>query len=348
MKRRRRNPQTRHPPQKSPVRHLLRGALIDILENNWRASRLHRSRILGPSKTWPLGSSNGQESLAASSLDKYVKAVLHDDKKDPLSDCGSPKPRRSQTPDPQDFEALCQKKDSTPSSPLSKSRNKELGTSVIDKDPWTRRGSDHNHHHQPFDFQIRGKQGGWKSVKVVLDSSLTYSLIREDTVHQLGISLNPMPPCGSPSIRTTLLGPVEPKWWAEAQIRTSPSTSSPVSINMVSMALLPGGSDVMIGRDLFKKLVGDMALTMDPRWASSGLETSTCSIKDATVSTSDDEGDADPSQGRPKDSTPQPDDKGSTLSELCDSELEFSSDFMNIGDESRMWCELLGGAYEAV
>ncbi|RSL62466.1 hypothetical protein CEP54_005692 [Fusarium duplospermum] len=358
MKRRRRNPQTRQPPQKNPVRGLFRGALIDILENDFRASRLHRSRHLGASKTWPLGSSNGQESLAASSLDEYVKAVLHDerlDRKDPLSTCGSPKQRRSQTPDPLDFEALCQNKDSTPSTLPSKRRNKELwtsGSSFNDQDPlaaWTRHGSDHNHD-QPFNFQIRGNQCGWKSVKVVFDtSSLSHSLISEDIVYRLRISLDPMPSSDSPSIYSTPFGLVEPRWRAEVQIRTSPG-ASPMSITMASTTLLPGGLDMMIGRDLLKKLVGDMALTMNPDWTSSGLEKSTSLAKDAVVPTSDDDDD-NTSQGRVNNhqhSTPQLDDKGSALSELCDSELELSTEFMDIGDESRTWCELLGGAYEAV
>lgn len=154
MKRRRRNPQAGKPPPhpRSPLRQ----ALVQKLELDFMASRQYHSER---SKTWQSGSSSdSQELSAASSLDRYVKAVLGDDKctEEKEDTSGSHRPRRNHTPASKDLDALPWGQSLISSSPLHMSRIEESSTSAFsisgEYADWTQHGYDHNHHQLSGDF----------------------------------------------------------------------------------------------------------------------------------------------------------------------------------------------------
>ncbi|KAJ4234386.1 hypothetical protein NW759_001377 [Fusarium solani] len=256
MKRRRRNPQAGKPPPRS----LMREALLQQLELDLMPFRKYRSRR---SEAWrSVSSSVSQESSAALSLDRYVKAFVGDKCTEKEDTSGTRRLRRNHTPPAsEDFDT---RRGLISSSPLHMNRIEEYSTSAFSTSgehpvaEWTRHGYHHNHS-QLSNFQILDQEGCWQYVQVKFDLSLGHSLVSEDTVRRLGIMLIPMPLDFSHSIYSTHLGLVEPRSCAAIQLRASPEMS-PVSTNLASTKLLPGGWDMIVGKGLLDMLGGFTAL----------------------------------------------------------------------------------------
>ncbi|KAM6534944.1 hypothetical protein FALCPG4_004561 [Fusarium falciforme] len=260
MKRRRRNPQAGKPPPRS----LLREALVQQLDFAFR--KYHSRHSEWPRACQCASSSVSQESSAALSLDRYVKAVIGDKCTEEKDDTdGIRRPRRNHTPASEDINALHQGKGLISSSSPHMNRIEEYSPSALSTSgehpvaDWTRHGY-HDNHSQLSNFQILDQEGCWKYVQVKFDLSLGHSLVREDTVRRLGIMLIPMPLDFSHSIYSTHLGLVEPRSCAAIQLRISPEMS-PVSTNLASTKFLPEGWDMIVGKRLLDMLGGFTALS---------------------------------------------------------------------------------------
>lgn len=242
---------------------------MHLLGCDLKRYRFHRQE-------WPracgyFSSSVSEESSAASSLDKYVKAVLGDECTEEKDDTdGTRNPRRNDTPPgSEDFDTG---RGLISASPVHMNRVEEYSISPFSTSgehpvgDWTRHGYDHNHH-QLSGFQIFDQRGGWEHVRVALDLSSRHSLISEDTVHRLRISLIMMPP-GLPGLIHTRFGSAPFASFAMVQMRTLTGMSA-VRANLMSTMLLPVGLDILIGESLFEMLGGLAALplmTMSPEF----------------------------------------------------------------------------------